>query len=355
MRRPVLHRAGRVVAFELAEDDVVARGGLGARHAHQLHQRRVADRVLDGLVGRGGVGGRRPAGRPKTGLRSWGLLAWDCRCPPARRAGPGRGRGAGRRRAASDATRARPCCTHRGAADGPTRSGNGRRSRRRRSRQRHLPRDASSGASRNARPRRAPTASFGACVRSRQPPRRRGRSESLSGDLHAFGPRGGAGARASTWAPTTPSAARRGSRRPGGARPMAFEQRSCSTIRRLLDADCTPTLLLVRWRRAVNRRGTSRLPAAPSSRRRRSAVRGGRYAGCLRAVSPRPASLNTFALGLRARRTGTHHVLIYTWLGSKPAGSGAPSGFPPQVATFTALADAGDAAARRRARTAALG
>ena len=51
MRRPVLHRAGRVVAFELAQDDVAARVVVGAGQALQAHQRRAADRVFEGLVG----------------------------------------------------------------------------------------------------------------------------------------------------------------------------------------------------------------------------------------------------------------------------------------------------------------
>ena len=49
-RRPVLHRAGRVVAFELAEDDVAALLVVGAGQALQAHQRRVADRVFDRRV-----------------------------------------------------------------------------------------------------------------------------------------------------------------------------------------------------------------------------------------------------------------------------------------------------------------
>ena len=46
----VLHGAGRVVAFQLAEDDVVARNRIGARQARQLHQRSIAYRIFKCLV-----------------------------------------------------------------------------------------------------------------------------------------------------------------------------------------------------------------------------------------------------------------------------------------------------------------
>src|SRR3954452_20516045 len=49
-RRPVLHRAGGIVAFELGEQNVLALGVLGAWEALQAHERRVADEVLEGLL-----------------------------------------------------------------------------------------------------------------------------------------------------------------------------------------------------------------------------------------------------------------------------------------------------------------
>ena len=49
-RRPVLHRAGRVVALELAQDDVAALAVLGGADALQCHQRRLADGVFDGRI-----------------------------------------------------------------------------------------------------------------------------------------------------------------------------------------------------------------------------------------------------------------------------------------------------------------
>ena len=70
-RRPVLDRAGRVVALELAEDDVAARRVVGAGQAHQAHQRRGADHVLDRRIGRRGVAhgeGRRHAVVPRVGI-----------------------------------------------------------------------------------------------------------------------------------------------------------------------------------------------------------------------------------------------------------------------------------------------
>ncbi len=51
-RRPVLHRAGGVVALELAQDDIAARVVVGAGQALQPHQRRIADGVLQRLVAR---------------------------------------------------------------------------------------------------------------------------------------------------------------------------------------------------------------------------------------------------------------------------------------------------------------
>jgi hypothetical protein len=48
-RRPVLHRASRVIALQLREDDVVAFLKFGIQ-ALQPHERRVADEILDGLV-----------------------------------------------------------------------------------------------------------------------------------------------------------------------------------------------------------------------------------------------------------------------------------------------------------------
>ena len=51
-RRPVLDGAGRVVALQLAQHDVAARGDLGADDALQPHQRRVADGLLEGHVRR---------------------------------------------------------------------------------------------------------------------------------------------------------------------------------------------------------------------------------------------------------------------------------------------------------------
>ena len=75
-RRPVLHRAGRVVAFELAEDDVAALLVVGARHAHQAHQRRVADDVFDGVVAGAGTGRRqnpRRRGRRKSAAEKGNL------------------------------------------------------------------------------------------------------------------------------------------------------------------------------------------------------------------------------------------------------------------------------------------
>ena len=61
-RRPVLHRAGRVVALELAQDHVAAcRSGV-ARQALQAHQRRAADGVFEGLVRGHGVIVQRLAG-----------------------------------------------------------------------------------------------------------------------------------------------------------------------------------------------------------------------------------------------------------------------------------------------------
>jgi hypothetical protein len=48
--RPVLHRPGGVVAFELAEEDVAALVVALSRHAHQTHHRRIADHVFDGGI-----------------------------------------------------------------------------------------------------------------------------------------------------------------------------------------------------------------------------------------------------------------------------------------------------------------
>ncbi len=52
-RRAVLHRAGRVVAFELGQHHVVAGANLVVRQADELHERRVADRVFDSFVSHG--------------------------------------------------------------------------------------------------------------------------------------------------------------------------------------------------------------------------------------------------------------------------------------------------------------
>ena len=49
-RRPVLHRARRVVAFQLGEDDVAAAPVVLARQALQARERRVADEVFDGAL-----------------------------------------------------------------------------------------------------------------------------------------------------------------------------------------------------------------------------------------------------------------------------------------------------------------
>ncbi len=54
-RRPVFHRSGRVVAFELAQDQVAAPRIVGAGDALQLHQRGVADHLVDGEVGHGSL------------------------------------------------------------------------------------------------------------------------------------------------------------------------------------------------------------------------------------------------------------------------------------------------------------
>ena len=48
-RRPVLHRAGRVVAFELGKNDVAG----GPRNALQAYQWRVANDIIEGLAGAG--------------------------------------------------------------------------------------------------------------------------------------------------------------------------------------------------------------------------------------------------------------------------------------------------------------
>src|ERR1019366_5058434 len=48
--RPILDRAGRVVALELAENDIAARLVLAPRQAYETDHRRVADRVFDGRV-----------------------------------------------------------------------------------------------------------------------------------------------------------------------------------------------------------------------------------------------------------------------------------------------------------------
>ncbi len=56
-RRPVLDRTGRVVALELAEDDIAAGVVVGAGQALQPHQWRGTDRVLQGLVVRRFLGG----------------------------------------------------------------------------------------------------------------------------------------------------------------------------------------------------------------------------------------------------------------------------------------------------------
>ena len=49
-RRTILHRTGRVVAFELGEDDVATCRDGGAGQSLQANQRRVADEVLQRLI-----------------------------------------------------------------------------------------------------------------------------------------------------------------------------------------------------------------------------------------------------------------------------------------------------------------
>jgi hypothetical protein len=55
-RWPVLHRARRIIAFELAENDVVAATDVVVYKPHQLDERRIADRVCDRFVGHVGSG-----------------------------------------------------------------------------------------------------------------------------------------------------------------------------------------------------------------------------------------------------------------------------------------------------------
>ncbi|MPN07166.1 hypothetical protein SDC9_154432 [bioreactor metagenome] len=49
-RRAVLDRAGRVVAFELGQDDIAAAFVINAGDTHQAHQRRVSDKILQGFI-----------------------------------------------------------------------------------------------------------------------------------------------------------------------------------------------------------------------------------------------------------------------------------------------------------------
>jgi hypothetical protein len=54
-RRAVFHRTRRVVAFELAEDHVIAATDLVVGQADELYERRIADRVFNRFVSHIGV------------------------------------------------------------------------------------------------------------------------------------------------------------------------------------------------------------------------------------------------------------------------------------------------------------
>ena len=106
-RRPVFHRTGRVVAFELAEDDVAALLVLNPGKAHQTHHRRIADDVFDrGVAGKlvahkkQNLGGTRtPSPQPSPGATRGLFVAVGGRggraLLPLPRAGEGGGEGEG--------------------------------------------------------------------------------------------------------------------------------------------------------------------------------------------------------------------------------------------------------------------